>query len=133
MGNGEYNFQKDLENAIFNADIKIDRKELLTDIFKSYVAKLFERVLNSGRVPFDSLVIIKNNLINEFRSANLSEYQKSDEQYNELFDIAVKEILNLAAMRHKGIDNVQNGMQTLQINPEIYLNEGGLIKNVSSL
>jgi len=129
----EYNFQKELENAIFNADIKLDRRELLTDIFKSYVAKLFERVIANGRVPFDSLVIIKNNLINEFRRADLSEYQKSVEQYDALFDTAVKEILNLAALRHQGMNQVQNGMQTLQINPEIYLNEGGLIKNVSSL
>jgi len=129
----DYNFQKELKDAIFNADIKLDRKELLTDIFKSYVAKLFERVLVRGRVPFDAMVQIKNNLINEFRSADLSEYQKSVEQYDELFDATVKEILNQAALRHKGVDTIHRGAQNLEINPEIYINEGGMIKPVSAL
>lgn len=133
MGTDSYNFQKELETAIFNADVKLDRKELLTDIFKAYVAKLLERVLKNGRVPFDAMVQIKNNLINEFRTANLSEYQKSVGQYDELFDTAVKEILNMAALRHKGTDIVQNGMQNLEINPEIYINEKGLTIPVSSL
>jgi hypothetical protein len=129
----DYNFQKELENSIFNADIKLDRNDLLTDIFKAYVAKLLERVVKGGRVPFDALVQTKNNLINEFRSASLAEYQKSVEQYNELFDNTVKEILNLAALRHSGKDVVQRENQTLQINPEIYIHEGGLIKPVSAL
>jgi hypothetical protein len=128
-----YNFQTELKKSIFNADEKINRKELLSDIFRCYVAKLFERTLDKEKMPFDALVKIKNNLISEFRSADLSEYQRTVEQYEELFDTTVKEILSLAAMRHKGIDNVNRAPQNLEINPEIYIHEGGLVKPVSSL
>jgi len=128
-----YNFQKELEDSIFKCDEKFNRRELLDDIFKAYVAKLFETVVKDGKIPYDSMVIVKNNLIREFRAAALSEYQKSEEQYTELFDATVKEILNLAAMRHKGQDTVQREQQNLEINPEIYINEGGLIKPVSAL
>jgi hypothetical protein len=123
-----YNFQTELKNSIFNADPKIDRKELLVDIFKSYVAKLFERVLTKEKLPFDALVQVKNNLINEFRQSELSEYQKTVEQYDALFDETVKEILSLAASRHKGMDAVARGMQNLEINPEIYINEASGLK-----
>ena len=128
-----YNFQEDLKKSIFNADPKIDRKELLIDIFKSYVAKLFEKVLNKERLPFEALVQVKNNLINEFRKTDLSEYQKSIEQYEQLFDDTIKEILSLAAARHKGIDNAIKGQQELIVNPEVYINEKGLSIPVSAL
>ena len=128
-----YNFQTDLKNSIFNADPKIDRKELLVDIFKSYVAKLFEKVLIGKKLPFDAMVAVKNNLINEFRQTELSEYQKTVEQYDELFDETVKEILNIAAMRHKGIDTVGKQNQELVINPEIYIQEHGMTVPVSAL
>ena len=128
-----YNFQTELKNSIFNADPKLNRKDLLDDIFKSYVAKLFERVLSKEKLPFDALVQVKNNLISEFRSAELSEYQKSVEQYDELFDNTVKEILSLAASRHQGNDSVARGQQELIINPEIYINEGGLSVPVNAL
>jgi hypothetical protein len=133
MSNDEYDFQKDLKNSIFNADPKIDKHELLTDIFKSYVAKMFEITLKRGRIPFDALVEIKANLISEFRKTDLSEYQKSVEWYEGLFDTTIKEILSLAAARHKGTDRVVNANQNLEINPEIYINEGGLMKPVSAL
>jgi len=133
MSNSEYNFQKELKNSIFNADPKLDRHELLVDIFKAYVAKLFERVVANGRIPFDALVQVKNNLINEFRRTDLAEYQKSVEQYDKLFDDTVKEILSLAALRHQGMDSVIKGNQVLQINPEIYIKEAGLIKPVSAM
>jgi len=128
-----YNFQDELKKSIFNADDKIDRKELLSDIFKCYVAKLFERTLTKEKLPFDAIVKIKNNLISEFRTADLSEYQRTVEQYEQLFDSTVKEILSLAAMRHKGTDIVHRASQNLEINPEIYINEGGMIKPVSAL
>ena len=129
----DFNFQEDLKKTIFNADVKIDRNELLVDIFKSYVAKLFERVLKKEKIPFDALVTIKNNLISEFRKTDLSEYQKSNDQYEKLFDDTVKEILSFAASRHAGRDAVGFANQNLEINKEIYINEGGLIKSVSSL
>jgi hypothetical protein len=133
MSDAEYDFQKDLKNSIFNADPKLDRNELLTDIFKSYVAKMFEITLKKGRIPFDALVQIKANLISEFRKSDLSEYQKSVEWYENLFDATIKEILSLAASRHKGSDKVANANQNLEINPEVYINEGGLMKPVSAL
>jgi hypothetical protein len=129
-----YNFQTELKNSIFNADPKLNRKDLLDDIFKSYVAKLFEKVLAKEKLPFDALVQVKNNLINEFRSAELSEYQKSVEQYDELFDNTVKEILSLAASRHQGNDKVTRGSQELVINPEVYIREhNGLTVPVNAL
>ena len=133
MSETDYNFQRDLKNSIFNADPKLDRKELIKDIFKAYVAKLFEKVVVNGRMPYDVVVQVRNNLISEFRLTELSEYQMSIEQYELLFDETVKEILDLAAMRHKGIDTVDRANQNFEINPEIYINEGGLIKPVSAL
>ena len=133
MSETDYNFQRDLKNSIFNADPKLDRKELIKDIFKAYVAKLFEKVVVNGRMPYDVVVQVRNNLISEFRLTELSEYQMSIEQYELLFDETVKEILDLAAMRHKGIDTVDRANQNFEINPEIYINENGLIKPVSAL
>jgi len=126
MSDQEYNFQKDLENSILNADPKIDRKELLIDIFKSYVAKMFEFTLTKKGLPYEALVEVKNNLISEFRRAELSERQMSVEQYEALFDSTVQEILAFAASQHQGRDSVSMGNQSLQINPEAYINEGGL-------
>ena len=126
MGDQEYNFQEELKKSIFNADPKIDRKELLIDIFKSYVAKLFEVVLKKKGMPYDSLVEVKNNIIREFRATDLAEYQKSVEQYEELFDTTVKEILDYAANRHKGSESVVRAPQNLEVNGDAYVNEGGL-------
>ena len=126
MSDQEYNFQVELKNAIFKADPKLDRKELLIDIFKSYVAKMFEIALKQKGMPYDALVEIKNNLIREFRAADLSEYQKSVEQYEDLFDATVKEILDFAAEQHKGVDIVQRAPQNLEVNGDAYINEGGL-------
>ncbi len=125
----EYNFQKELKDKIFGSDpAKIDRHELLEDIFKIYVAKLFE--FNLGRKGPDRLEVgvmveVKRNLISEFRSTELSEYQKSVKWYEDLFDKSVQEILNDAAKAHKGVDSV-SVQQTLQVNPKAYVNEGGL-------
>ena len=123
------NFQTDLKNSIFNADSKLDKEELLTDIFKSFVAKMFEHVMtrkNSSlpRLSVDELVTIKRNLIHEFRSAELSEHQKSEQWYDDLFEVTVKEIVESAS--HQGIETVQLASQNLEINPEAYKREGGL-------
>ncbi len=123
-------FPKDLENTILNADPKLNKHELLEDIFKIYVAKLFELILkksNTGnRIPFDSIVEMKRNLINGFRQASLAEYQVSYDQYDELFESTVKEIFEEAAKNHKGVDLMSRAPQNLEINPETYINEGGL-------
>ena len=38
----------------------------------------------------------------------------------------MQEILNDASLAHKGVDNVSVQQQQLEINPEAYVNEGGL-------
>ncbi len=125
----EYNFQKELKDRIFGCDSnKFNRRELVEDIFKSYVAKLFELTLSkkgADRLEFDAMVEVKRNLISEFRKTELSEYQLSVKAYEDLFDTTVQEILNDAAKAHKGSDLVSVD-QTLEINPEAYVKEGGL-------
>jgi len=117
----EYNFQEELVKSVINADPKLDRHELLVDIFKAYVAKLFELKISRGdRMPLDVLVVVKRNLIHEFRKANLAEYQKSVEWYEDLFDKTVQEILSEAALRHKGQDSVSLADQTLGIHKKQY-------------
>ncbi len=125
----DYNFQQDLENAILKADSsKIDRRELLTDIFKNYVARLFEHVLSNkskNRIELDAMVQVKRNLINEFTKASLGEYQKTTEQYEDLFETCVQEIFNEAALNHAG-DDMVSVSQRLEIDPLAYIREGGL-------
>ena len=126
----EYDFQKELKDRIFNADpMKLDRHELLEDIYKIYVAKLFEFTLGrkgKDRLETDAMIEVKRNLISEFRKTELGEYQKSVEWYEDMFDEAVQEILNDAALAHKTGSQSVTIDQTLQINPEAYVNEGGL-------
>lgn len=123
-------FTKDLEKTILNADPNLDKRELLEDIFKIYVSKLFELVLkksgDGNRIPFDSVVEMKKELIREFRSAALAEYQKSYDDYDNLFESTVKEIFEEAARNNPGIDIVSRSPQNLEINPEAYIHEGGL-------
>lgn len=123
------NFQEDLKNSIFNADEKLDKTELLTDIFKTFVAKLFEHVLsrkknNQSRLTVGELTEVKRNLISEFRSTPLSEHQKTVEWYDELFEKTIKEIFESA--QHQGIETVQRASQNFEINAEAYKMEGGL-------
>jgi len=122
-------FQKDLENSILNADPNVDRIQLLEDVFKSFVAKMFEFVVSKtgkDRLPFDALVTVQKNLISEFRSASLGEYQRSVEWYDELFNKTVREILEFAALSHQGVDRVNLANQNLEINTEAYKFEKGL-------
>jgi len=123
------NFQEDLKNSIFNADPTLDRTQLLEDIFKSFTAKMFEYIVSKAgndRLPFDSIVTVKKNLINEFRTTSLAEYQKSEEWYDELFEKTVKEILEYAALAHQGVDRVNLANQNLEINPDAYKFEKGI-------
>lgn len=128
MSNDEFNFQKELKKRIFDADPNLDRHEILTAVFKYQVSALFEWILtNKGevRIELDAMVQIKRNVINEFRQTELGEYQKSVEQYEDLFEIAIQEIFELAGARHKGEQSVKVE-QTLAIDPKKYVNEGGL-------
>lgn len=125
---GEYNFQKELKDSIFNADPKLNRNELLEDIFKSYVAKLLEIALmknDKNKLESAALHEIRRSLISEFRKTELSEFQKTVEYYEHLFDKTIEEIFNDASKAHEGEDKV--GMQqTLEVDPRAYINEGGL-------
>jgi len=123
-------FESDLEKLIVgNVDPKISRDELLEDVFKLYVAKLFELVMvksaKKDRLEFDGVVSAKRNLINAFRSAKLAEYQKSVEWYEALFEKTVKEILEGASHRHGGVDTAVIG-GSMEINKEAYIRDGGL-------
>ena len=119
----EYNFQKELQSSIENADPKLDRKELLEDIFKIYVAKLFEICIQKSntpdRIPYEALVEVKRNIIDEFRNASLGMLQKSVEQYEVLFEKTVQEIVNDAGLAHKGED-ITIVDQELDINRKLY-------------
>jgi hypothetical protein len=124
----EYNFQKELKNSIFNADPALDRHELLIDIFKAYVAKLFEMVLakkGKDRLEVDAMVVVKRNLIDEFRKTDLAEYQRPVDWYEDLFEKTIKEIFNEAAHAHPGMESI-SVQQQLEINRGAYIKEGGL-------
>jgi hypothetical protein len=105
-----YNFQQELESSITNADPKLNKKELLEDIFKIYVAKLFEIAIQKSktkdRLPLEALIEIKRNLISEFRQASLEMIQLSVEQYEVLFERTVQEIVNDAGLAHRGEDSM---------------------------
>lgn len=129
MSKDDFNFQRDLRKAIFDADPnKMDRKELVTLTFKYWVSKLFEWVLvNKGQqvLEVEAMVQVKRNLISEFRNTDLEEYQKSEKQYEDLFEKTIKEIFEEAGRAHKGEDTAKVN-QSLSINPEQYIKEGGL-------
>jgi len=129
MSKNDFNFQRDLKKAIMDADSdKINRKDLLRSTFKYWVAKLFEHIQTKKKemtLEFNYVVTVKRNIINEFRKTDLGEYQITEKQYDDLFETTIKEILELAATRHDGEDYT-SVEQTLDINPEKYINDGGL-------
>ena len=124
----EYNFQKELVDSIYKAKPE-ERNEILTMIYKTYVAKMIEILMQrSGHDGLEAGIIdeVKKNLITEFRNASLNEYQRSVEQYEEIFDTTLQEILNYASHVHEGEDSMKFANRVLDINPEAYVNEGGL-------
>jgi hypothetical protein len=125
----ETGFPKELEDTINNADEKVDKKELLEDIFKSYVAKLFEVNIKNKRLPYGVLVEVKKLLISAFRAASLDVYQRSVGQYEEMFDNTVQEIIDFASGQNdEGEDIVeQDPNQRLEVNVKEYEN----LKNAS--
>jgi hypothetical protein len=129
MSKDDFNFQRDLKKAIFEADPdKMDRKKLLISTFKYWVSKLFEYIqtkTGADRLEADYVVQVKQKIINEFIRTDLAEYQLTEEEYDNLFETTVKEILEFAATRHQGVD-VATVEQTLSIDPEQYIQEGGL-------
>jgi hypothetical protein len=124
-------FQEDLKTTLSKVDqTRLDRKEVLIDIFKTTVAKLFELQLSKSgtedRLRFEQLVLIKNNIIRLFRGAELSEVQMSEKQYEDLFDTTVQEIMNDAASNHQGVDSVRYANQNLYVNADAYRDSHGM-------
>jgi hypothetical protein len=126
----EYNFGKELKKSVFTVAPK-DREELLRMIFKSYVAKLLELLMsnskNKNALEAEMLEEVKRNLIKEFREAPLDTAQRPVKFYEDLFDTAIKEILNEAAHAHEGLDSAEvDRHRQFSINPDEYINNGGL-------
>jgi len=128
----EQGFRKALEDTLNNADHRLDRHELLEDVFKTLVAKLLQTSMENGkgekkdRLEMGALLTAKRELINECRQASLGQYQKSVEDYEKLFQITLEEIFNDASNAHKGEDSVKYANQNLEINKDAYVHEGGL-------
>lgn len=119
-------FQKSLSDAILNRDQKLNPKELLIDIFKTYVAKMMEQnvIANNGRLEADYINQMKGYLITEFKDADLGDYNLSIKAYSELFDDSFKEILNDAANNHKGEDVAEvDETRQLEVDKQGYHNE----------
>jgi hypothetical protein len=125
----EYNFSKQLVASIKLAKPH-EREEVLTMIFKSYVAKLIgmlmERSGNANGLEADIIVSVRSNLIHEFRKAKLDVNQRSVKMYEDLFDKTLEEILNYAAHANAGEDSAQFANRVMDINPREYVNNGGL-------
>lgn len=122
----EDKFQKSLKKAIFECDSKLDRKEILIDIFKTYVAKMMEANVdkNKGRLEADYLTKMKGFIITEFRNTDLQEHQISEGGYSKLFDDTIQEIFNDAANAHEGEDTVKfDPTKRFEINKTAYHNE----------
>lgn len=119
-------FQEQLRDTILNkCDPKLSKREMLEDIFKTYVAKMMEQnvMANKNRLESKFLVMLKGHLITEFRRAELGEFQISEEMYSNLFDKTVQEIFNDAALANKGVDTAVEGRQVLEINKNAYHRE----------
>ena len=129
MSDSDYNFQKDLRDSVLNCDPKLKKTEVLEMAFKCYVAKMLEYVMTKRddmRIEMKAMTEIRNNLISEFRSAELGEWQKSVEQYENLFDETIVEIFNQASHNHEGTDLIERAPEQLEINAREYINNGGL-------
>lgn len=90
-------FREELKETIVNRiATNLSRADILEDIFKTYTAKMMESnvLANKNRMEAGYLHMIKSYMINEFRGADLAEYQMSEEWYSKLFDSTVREILN---------------------------------------
>ena len=125
MSSSDYNFQKELEATM--RDTIMDRSVLLEQIFKSFIAKTIEYYLDkkTNRLEMAAMKEIQRNLISEFRAADIGEWQKSIKWYEDTFDTAMQEILNDASLSHSGLDEMTID-KTLEINPNGYINNGGL-------
>ena len=116
-------FQEMLKRSLRDCDPKLDRRELLVDIFKTYVAKMMEQnVMSSShenRLDADFITGLRGYMIREFMSAELGEWGMKEAQYSNLFDVAIQEIFNDASHRHEG-ENKAEHVQDLEVNKKLY-------------
>jgi hypothetical protein len=121
----EYDFQKELKKSLVDADPSMDKIEMLEMIFSSYVTKLLEYMLKKspvkGRLEASAINEAKRNLINEFRNAELGEWQRSVERYEEIYTKTIMGILNENALMNPGEDSAQYSQQ-LSIDSKGYQN-----------
>lgn len=110
---------------MYRCDPKLSKREMLEDIFKTYVAKMLERnvMANKNRLESKYLTMLKGYLITEFRNAELGEFQISEEMYSNLFDKTIQEIFNDAALANKGEDSAVEGRQILEVDKKAYRHE----------
>ena len=123
----EYNFGKELVKSLDGIE---DKSGLIEIIFKGYVAKLLEILMdgaaNKNALESSMLEEVRGNLIVEFRKAPLESNQKSVKMYEDIFDKAMQEILNVASHAHKGEDIAEyDKYRQFSINKEDYFMQGG--------
>ena len=115
-------FQKELEDTVKKCDPKLDPREVLVSIFKTYIAgMLIENVSkNYGRLEEGFVNMVKAQLITDFRDADLGDFQLSVKRYEDLFAETIKEILNDAAHNHEGSNEAIYNQQQLVVNKKAY-------------
>jgi len=81
-------------------------------------------VRNADQLEAGFIEALRGYIINEFRGANLENYQLSEAAYSRLFDDSLQEIFALSANNHKGEDRVElDKNQELSINARGYQHE----------
>ena len=124
----KFDLSVELEKSIQSAKPE-DRIEILIVAFKSSVIQrigdLMVQVGSAGIEP-DMLMVTRRELIKDFRDAKIGEAQRSEEQYEEMFDETIEGLLNYASHVHEGEDSAKFANQVLDVNADAYVNEGGL-------
>ena len=109
------------ESVITNCDPKLNPRDVLEDCFKYYVAEMMKENIrsNKNRIAAGFIQSLCAYAINEFRAADLGQFQMSETQYANLFNKCIQEILNDASHAHAG-ENKMEIKQTLGINKKEY-------------
>lgn len=126
----ESKLQKKLrEGIVVNADPNKSRLETLEDTFKYYVSELLKINIsqNRNRIQGGFTEALCGHCINEFRGAQLGEFQQSEEWYSKLFIATIKEIFNASANNHAGEDKMEvNHNQRLEIDKAGWAKKNGI-------
>jgi hypothetical protein len=127
-------FQEQLKRSVLECPTdKLDRKEVLIDIFKTYAARMIEQnvMTNKNRIEGGFIMMLRGYMISEFRSVELGEHQLSEAQYADLFDKTIKEIFDSASNAHEGDDKVERQPQNLEVNKNAYSESKGFKPSTS--